>query len=493
MPPRRRSIKEDYEELFLSPDPNKDADTFWEALRKEYVDEEGSWDADWSEFVFPDQMGEPFALATFSGPADFTGATFLGRAVFGGKFVAPASFRRTRFCKGAHFYLGTVLERYADFSEALFCEDAIFSGVRFLGATNFHRAIFRGDAIFYRATFGSGTRERLGGAVLMAAPPSQFSLSMSGARFRARTTFEGATFAGSCSFHKTAFQGPATFEGAEVQDIRFEQARVERDLTLGLVVTEGGSLLISEPRSHRKSGRRSPAAGPPTIRFGRMSLVSTELRSLSAAQADALRFNRALDIDRVSLTDVAWPERQRGYLVGDESDIEAPDRVQRTGMRAEPGPSVQELERIYRSLRKNFEDRHDRVGAHRWYFAEMDVGRRHGRWTFTKLARWFYWLTSGYGLAPVRPLVTLLLIAALTFGLYMVPSSQVCPFLVATGQCAGWPEALKVVLLGISFQGLPSGLSLPGVLSNLVWVLARVASVSMLVSIGVAFRNQIAR
>lgn len=493
MSPRRRSIPQEYEELFLSPDPNKDADTFWEALRDAYLDEEGSWDADWSEFVFPDDAGAPFVVATFRRPADFTEATFLGRAVFGGSFEAPASFKGAKFHRGAHFYLGTVFERYADFSDALFCEDAIFSGVRFLGASNFQRAIFEGDAVFYRAAFGSGTPERLGGAVLMGAPPSRFSLSMSEARFATRATFEGATFAGPVSFQKTVFQGPATFEGSEVLGISFEETRVESDLTLGFVVTEGGSVLISEPRSGRESEKGSLPAGPPTVRFGRMSLASTELRSVSAEQAGALRFNRALDIDRVSLADVEWPERQRGYLVGDESDMEPRERGESSDNRVELGPSVQEVERIYRSLRKNFEDRHDRVGAHRWYFAEMDVGRRHGRLTFTKLARWFYWLTSGYGLAPVRPFVTLLLVAAVAFGLYMVPSSQVCPVSQATGHCAGCSEVLKAVLLGVSFQGMPSGMSLPGVLSNLVWILARVSGVAMFVSIGVAFRNQIAR
>lgn len=492
MPRRRRSISEEYEELFLSPDPNKDTGAFWEALRTEYLDEEGSWEADWSGFVFPDQTGEPFTLATFHGPADFTGATFLGRAVFGGTFEAPASFQRARFCRGAHFYMGSTFERYADFSEALFCEDAIFSGVRFLGATSFHRAVFGGDAVFYRAAFGSGTWERLGGAVLMGAPAARFSLSMSGARFRARTTFAGATFAGAVSFSKAAFQGITTFEGAEVQGIRFEQARFESELTLGLVVPEGGYLLISEPRVSRKSKDPSGAVGSPKIRFGRMSLASTELRSVSAKQAGAFRFRHALDIDSVSLTDVEWPERQRGYVVGDESDMAA-DRSPRAGKGSDPGATVQELERIYRSLRTNFEDRHDRVNAHHWYFAEMDVGRRHGRWTFTRVARWFYWLTSGYGLAPIRPFATLLLVAVVAFVAFMVPSARVCPVLQATGRCAGWSEVLRVVLLGVSFQGIPSGLSLLGVFSNLVWILARGFGVAMLVSIGVAFRNQIAR
>lgn len=182
----RRTIPEEYEELFLSPDPKKDADEFWRALSAEYQDESGNWDADWPDFVFPDQTGEPFALATFTGPADFRGATFLGKAVFGGIFQAPASFARVRFCRGAHFYLGTTFERYADFSQAMFCEDALFSGTRFRGATNFHRVIFCRDAAFYRTTFGTGTRERLGGSVLMAAPPFRFSLSMSETISRAR-------------------------------------------------------------------------------------------------------------------------------------------------------------------------------------------------------------------------------------------------------------------------------------------------------------------
>ena len=489
----RRTIREKYEELFLSPDPKKDADAFWKALTAEYQDEGGNWDADWPEFVFPDQTGEPFALATFTSPADFTGATFLGRAVFGGIFQGPASFARVRFCRGAHFYLGTTFERYADFSQALFCEDALFSGTRFQGATTFDRAIFCGDAVFYRAGFGTGTRERLRGSVLMAAPPSRFSLSMSGARFRGRATFGGATFADGVSFDRAVFRKSATLEDAEVMHISFDGVRVEEELRLGLAVGDGGSVLLSELRGPRASERSDSKRSAP-VRFGRMSLASTELRSLSADLTSSLRFSRSRDIEKVTLTDVDWPERGGGYRVGDEDDMDAPRRAESQAARdrREP-PSVQELERIYRNLRSNLEERHDRVGAHRWYFAEMDVGRRRGRWSFTKVARWFYWLTSGYGLAPLRPLVTLLAVAVLAFGVYMVPSSAVCPVVGATGECVGWPDAVKVVVLGVSFQGLPSGVLLPGVLANLAWVVARFAGVTMLVSIGVAFRNQIAR
>jgi uncharacterized protein YjbI with pentapeptide repeats len=484
---------DEYADLFLSPDPKKDPDAFWAALQEVYLAKDGSWDADWSGFVFPDQVGQPFSLATFREPADFSGVTFLGRAVFGGIFEAPVSFAKAKFRRGAHFYLGSTFHRYADFSGAVFLGDGIFSGVQFKGATDFSRAIFCDGATFYRANFGKGSRERLRGAVLMAAPPLPFSLSISEAIFQRDVTFAGARVEGELFAKRTAFRGSASFTGARIQHMVFLQTRVEGELALGVDLGDSGSLLLSEVGSRRTPGDRLPPTGPALVRFGRMSLTRVELGSLSAEQAGGLRFARALDIDKLSFTDVAWPEVQRGYRVGDEEDLATREHVKTGRASSYDSPSVQELERIYRSLRKNFEDRQDRVGAHRWYFAEMDVGRRHNQWNFTRLARWFYWLTSGYGLAPLRPLLALLLVAAMAFGFYMVPAAWACPTAEATGGCAGWQDVSRVILSAVSFQGLPDGLSLPGLLANLVWVTARFAGAAMLLSIGVAFRNQIAR
>ena len=54
-------------------------------------------------------------------------------------------------------------------------------------------------------------------------------------------------------------------------------------------------------------------------------------------------------------------------------------------------------------------------------------------------------------------------------------------------------EFLMLALLAIFLQSPPSGVVFFGVLGQVVWLLLRVTGAAMLLSIGVAFRNQVSR
>jgi cobalamin synthase len=108
------------------------------------------------------------------------------------------------------------------------------------------------------------------------------------------------------------------------------------------------------------------------------------------------------------------------------------------------------VERLYAALRKLYEDRHDTVQAHGWYWAQMEVGRHHSTKGFRRLARNFYKGTSDYGRSASRPAAWLLAILILGFLLYTIPWKEVCP--IVEGECAGTTEAIKVVMLAVCFS-----------------------------------------
>jgi hypothetical protein len=216
-----------------------------------------------------------------------------------------------------------------------------------------------------------------------------------------------------------------------------------------------------------------------------MSLERVELRSLDASR---IRLSGASDIEKLSLYDVAWAAKGSGNRLTDEDDLD---------QGAEGSPTPQEVERLYRALRKNREDRSDRAEAHRWYFAEMEVGRRWSKNIFTKLARAFYRYTSGYGLSAALAFQSFLIVVAVTFLFFSIPRDGVCPIhdsaAKAAATCVGWATRLKVVILAVSLQGVPDGARLAGIAANVVWLIGRFGGAAMLLSIGLAFRNQISR
>src|SRR5262245_38284784 len=174
--------------------------------------------------------------APFEGDADFAGATFQGRAVFGeATFQGRADFTRATFQGRAVFGEATFQGR-ADFTRATFEGDAVFGeatfeyGAEFAGATcqgrvEFAGATFEGDAEFARTTFQNTvwtaaifqhgadfTRATFQASAWFAEATFQHAAGF------ARAIFLGATFQGGAWFHNVTFQCDASFTRATFQN-----------------------------------------------------------------------------------------------------------------------------------------------------------------------------------------------------------------------------------------------------------------------------------
>ncbi|MGW5718282.1 pentapeptide repeat-containing protein [Amycolatopsis sp. NPDC003865] len=101
--------------------------------------------------------------------ANFTGATFVGRAWFDyASFAGSARFQRATFTSEARF-AGAVFGRTAWFEDATFADEAQFHSARFAADTVFWRSRFAGAAAFDLAEFGE---EPDFGTATFAEPPT---------------------------------------------------------------------------------------------------------------------------------------------------------------------------------------------------------------------------------------------------------------------------------------------------------------------------------
>jgi hypothetical protein len=361
-----------------------------------------------------------------------------------------------------------------------------------------------------------------------------------------RTKFDGgadfieATFAGKIvNFREADFEGSADFTRATFGGrADFFQVRVAGDASfIHAIFVEDGGLQIVEAGSKERSTldilQGTPPQGAASMLFYGTSLDAVDLEKMDGSK---IRFREALNIDKLTFREVKWPVHGSGYKVADEEDLKARIEAIRLGKPSsyKRGEFTwHEVERIYRSLRKIHEDRNDRVGAHKWYYAEMEIGRRYPTWRQRRaeaaeqrralatestkresvlsrssqqlnelfplrhFSRNFYKWTSNYGLSAIRAALWLLLIGLVAFGLFMIPSPEICPSVEANRagirMCVGAEGVAKTVMLSIFFQPPPEGISFSGFLGQAVWLLTRLFGAAMLLSIGVAFRNQVAR
>jgi hypothetical protein len=430
-------------EFFRSRDPDKDVDRFWTELQGWYKDSDSNeWYGAWQGFVFPaSQIVDPtirandvLVNAIFVASADFSDVTFTG----------DASFSAVTFLSDAFFSNATFAAK-AEFNSVLFDGEAVFPSVKFRGDVDFGGASFAGAATFVGALFGGYA-------------------DFNHVTFAERTLLQYVTFTKSTSFSDTQFARLADFSDAIIGDkILFDSLRLSSD---SYVALRG------------------------------CSLASVELRNLDLQRGSAaIRFADTVDIERLVATDVKWPQTGSRPLTADEIDLDS-------GVRPEgPKPSAEEVERIYRGFRKNHEDRGDRIGAHGWYFSEMEIGRTHAqlfsrRTGLRKASRGFYKATSNYGLSAIRPAIWLALGVVIALLLFSLGPGW-CPARFgpdsATRVCVGPGDRLQVALLAIFLQPPPTGIAMSGVVGQVVWLLLRITGAAMLLSIGIAFRNQVAR
>jgi uncharacterized protein YjbI with pentapeptide repeats len=369
--------------ILHSTDPAKDTDAFAEALA---THRERTGD-NFTDFVFPGIAD--FARATFSGAADFSGATFSGAADFSGAtFGGDASFFEATFGEGARFAKATfgkgvnfsraTFSWDPDFISTTFGEDARFFEATFGGGASFFKATFGGDADFARAWFSKGA-------------------SFFDATFSGDADFSGATFSGKTSFHGATFSGRTRFARRSVR------------------APVGGP---RSPRPPRPAEAGHIFAGT-EVDFRQVVIDPPDAATFLEADLTKCQFQDT-DLRKVQMVGEEWPQTywhkiSRRTVVYDECLLWKEKNDRSTATRSLPWS---QLERLYRELKQNYEDRRDYERAGDFHYGEKEMRRQNpGTTGGLRLFLTLYWLFSGYGERYLRPLLwARLLFVGSTFG-----------------------------------------------------------------------------
>jgi uncharacterized protein YjbI with pentapeptide repeats len=375
--------------ILHSDNPDKDQKAFDDAL----TEHRRQYGHDYRNFIFP-------------GPADFSTVEFADEADFSSaKLKGYANFRFTNFAAKVDFD-GVEFER-VDFSGTKFAGDAFFQRVNFNVAANFNDAKFLSNAYF-------------GGI-------ESYSLDFSGAGFFksagfgksimwGKTIFAKATFAGKTVFKKTTFLAGADFTDvafaaeADFVDARFKGLVGMADSTadFGRATFTQGANFTRTTFGGRTDFRYARFQGLVLFLGGEGDKIfqgaEVDFRDVITDPLDALIIRDAdlqkcrflgTDLRKAELTNVTWPKLGKRDAVYD--DIASMPM----GNAREPA----HLERLYRELKQNCEDRHDYEGASDFHYGEKEMRRQNPK--TAKPLRWVLWLyrwISGYGEDYVRAL-----------------------------------------------------------------------------------------
>ncbi len=316
--------------------------------------------ANFVSFVFPEPISfqevfdnEPnFRSAKFSGPANFAGTVFRNGANFAdAEFYKGVKFPSVEFIGKTTFY------------RAKFTEEANFTGARFTGVGNFIRAEFTCDADFPRVKFTEAARFTWAEF----AKEADFSY----AEFVKEAIFPSARFIGETNFFRTIFRARVNFHLAGFEDITF---------------------FVGEPLNDEEIKKGGQI-------FSRAKTV--DFREVEIHPLDALRFRDAdlrkcrfqgTDLRKAEFTDVVWAKRRGRLVVHDE-------------VLAEKAP-WSHVERLYRELKQNHEDRRDYERAGDFHYSEKEMRLKNPKSPLRlKIPLGLYWLVSGYGERCLRPLL----------------------------------------------------------------------------------------
>ena len=397
-------------------------------------------------------------------------------------------FDSARFV-GTVSFGAAVFEDRADFAKARFAASSTFQRTKFNGVTNFTLAVLAGHVRFREAEFND-------------------VVYFSEAALGDWTSFELTRFGGHAIFYRALIK-VGRFEGARVEgDLIFYQTAIADYFRLNLEVSDSGHLYLHQisraPFQDDLGGVRVPPDAP-EVHLLSTSLERATFRSL---RADHLHLRYAGDIDRVRLHDVNWPTTKFGWHTADESELE---RWELSGPRNEghlrrpppngylgtEKPTHEEVTRIHRALRKNHDDSADRIGAHRWYYSEMELLRRYTKlFSFPRLARAFYKSASRYGFSAVRPLVWIVLLLFASGILLGSSWKGVCVERVLDKRVSCVADVgvgVRVAISAATFRDPPPNIEARGAGPLLIWGTTRVSAAAFLLTLGLAFRNQVAR
>jgi uncharacterized protein YjbI with pentapeptide repeats len=348
--------------------------------------------------------GEEDPKATFSGRADFGGATFRGDAYFTDiEFPEEAEF------SGATFH------GEAGFWDVAFRQNTDFYDTRFWRPAHFHETEFDGETNFIEAQFAEGN-----------------SGGFAEAKFADFVDFRHTRF-GNVTFHLASFEEAwfweAYFKTAEFREAKFNQDADFRSATFE--VANFSEAVFSKDANFVGTTFQKGAKFSEAILTGRGRFFGTDTNRIFNSETlvdfqdarihepEQLTFHTVLlrpnwfvntDARNFTFTNVSW----YGLPGGPESSLE--DEIRPLQAR-----SVESTHRLLaktcRELYANYEEKRDYPLASEFHYWSMDALRREGIRRFGFI-RTLYWLMSGYGERPGQAFWVLVLIWAAFTGLY---------------------------------------------------------------------------
>jgi uncharacterized protein YjbI with pentapeptide repeats len=358
-----------------------------------------------------------FSYTTFTEGTDFREVTFTKHANFSyARFTRHADFSMARFTEGVDFSHATFTEG-ANFSHVRFTEGAYFGSVTFTGDTDFSGATFTEGAYFGSVTFTGDT---------------DFSM----ATFTKLAGFVGAVFTGGADFSWVVFLGGGNFQGTRFSGsaITFEGSHFS-----GRVLFTGGSqqnsLIFQDATA---------------VDFRNMMIDSPENLSFRHANFETCQFCNT-DLRKVELTGVRWPPFPKGRdwpWIPKSGRRVVYDEILALQL-AERDRRWEDLERLYRELKQNYEDRRDYARSGDFHYGEKEMQRQNpatsfSLWLFLSLYR----MVSGYGERFLRPLLWAAGLLVVSAGVYL--------------WCGLVPKALPISVV----PGTPEFFTMPGAVTR---------------------------
>jgi uncharacterized protein YjbI with pentapeptide repeats len=392
--------------------------------------------------------GAGFTQNTFAKEVDFGEAEFLGEAYFGGEYgmaesgggyyESPADF------KGRVDFSLTQFKATASFDLLHFHADASFQHAHFhqscaFQKCSFAKAEFPGTLFDARATFDRTTFEH--GAefcrLYVELSPAKFrgGATFHKTRFGREAWFRGVTFGSWTRFTDSTFERQANFDGASFEDdvtfgyvtlgigdddspgeVGFGGTRFSGKASFHFVSSKGtvvdfgrayfGGRTLFAPASEQGWGgfERQPQ---PLFWDAKLDLRDATWESQGAVEFrnTDLRNARLLNtsLSEVTFTDVKWPRIQdrvgfgSRYGVADELPLDTTDKGD---------PQWERVERLYRDLKRNFENHGEHARAGDFHYGAMHMRLKNPQ--TSRGLRFFlrlYELMSGYGERYIRPLL----------------------------------------------------------------------------------------
>jgi uncharacterized protein YjbI with pentapeptide repeats len=414
-----------------------------------------------------------FSFIEFWGDVDFTQTKFSGPADFtDSKFLKKVSFELAQFSKRAEFALavfknevtfgnvysiftkGATFHDESNFASTSFYEEAFFDKVEFIGPARFEDAKSQKTVSFRDAKFASVTSFAKVAFHEVDYQSAKFSAEVhfQKANIVKNAEFQRATFSAAVDFQRARFSGVANFTAATfLGETKFMATGFNRSLSFNQSSFSGRTMFVGGMT--RK--KQTPIFSGAEVDFKNVHVDPPDTLIFRDADLSRCLF-QGTRLQEFEFTGVEWTLIRgrftfKRFGVYDEiaptgADTEN-DNLEEQNKIGRPWPHI---ERLYRDLKKNYEDQGDHERAGHFHYGEKEMRRNNPQ--TAPMLRFFlsvYWLISGYGeryLLPVFCAAVLLVFCTVGYLALGIAPEKEPDLVLKWANLKDWVSALRYSL-----------------------------------------------